>query len=79
MVQKFTPEEVRQADQGMIDRAYEVFMSTPQTAGINNRAMAVYERHPDGRERTDENGNKSLDDEISAVSAAFKAWVEENK
>ena len=76
MVQKFTRQEVKQADSGQIDTPYQVFMSTPRTAGINNRAMPVFERHPDGRERVDENGNKRIDDEIGAVSGAFREWVE---
>ena len=75
LVQKFTPEEVAQANDGIIETDYQVFMSTPQTAGIDNRANPVYLRHPDGQERLDDDGRKIIDDEIAAVSDAFRRWV----
>lgn len=76
IVQKYTREQVSRADKGTIDTAYQVFMAAPKTAGINNRSAKVYLRHPDGREQTDDDGNKIIDDEISAVPSAFSAWVE---
>ena len=76
VVQKFTKEEAKQADKGIIDTAYEVFMSTPKTSGINKRAVPIYQRHPDGREKVDGDGNKIVDDEIAAVPSAFQEWVE---
>ncbi len=76
IVQKFTQEETLQAEGGIIDTAYNVFMATPKTAGIDNRSNPVYLRHPDGRERIDGGGNKLIDDEITAVAGAFRAWVE---
>ena len=76
LVQKFTREQAAQADKGIIDSAYKVFMSTPQTAGITNRATPVYLRHRDGRERMDDEGNKMIDDEISSIPSAFQSWVE---
>jgi len=76
LVQKFTREQVMNADKGIIDADYKVFMSVPQTAGINNRAVPIYLRHADGRERTDDDGNKMIDDEISIVSGVFRKWWE---
>ena len=76
IVQKFTMEQAAQADKGVIDTAYKVFMAAPQTAGINNRSTPVYLRHPDGREQVDDSGNKMIDDEITAVPSAFRAWRE---
>ena len=76
LVQKFTREQAVQADKDVIDTAYQVFMATPQTAGINNRSVPVYLRHPDGQEQIDDDGNKMIDDEITAVPVAFRAWRE---
>ena len=78
LVQKFTREQVVQADKGIIDTDYQVFMATPQTAGINNRSAPVYLRHSDGREQVDDDGNKMIDDEIVAVPTAFRTWKESN-
>ena len=79
IVRKFTKEQVTQADSDIIDTAYNVFMATPQTAGINNRSTPVYLRHPDGREQLNDQGNKIIDDEITGVSGAFKAWWDSRK
>lgn len=76
LVQKFTPQEAANADKGIIDTAYKVFMAAPQTAGIDNRTNPVYLRDPDGREKLDDEGLKIKDDEISAVAAAFQEWRE---
>ena len=75
LVQKFTDEQVFQAASGVIDRPYSVFMATPQTAGINNRAKPVYLRHADGQEQVDKNGDRIVDDEIRSVPIAFQEWV----
>ena len=75
LVQRFTPEEVAQADGDIIDTAYQVFMSTPQTAGIDNRSNPIYVRHPDGQEQLDDSGRKIIDDQIAAVSEAFRQWT----
>ena len=75
LVQKFTNEQVFQATSGVIDRAYNVFMAAPETAGIDNRANPVYLRHDDGREQLDNHGKKIRDDEISTVPIAFEEWV----
>jgi len=37
----------------------------PQTAGINNQAVPIYRRDPDGREMIDDGGKRIIDDEIS--------------
>ncbi|MGH9971355.1 MAG: Eco57I restriction-modification methylase domain-containing protein, partial [Pyrinomonadaceae bacterium] len=76
VVQRFTPEEAANADKGIIDTAYNVFMAAPKTAGIDNRANPVYLRHPDGQERLDDDGEKIKDDEIAGVSEAFRVWWE---
>jgi len=76
VLQKFTHAETMNADKGIIDTAYTVFMAAPNTSGINNRAKPVYLRHADGRERLNENGKKIKDDEIEAVPKAFRAWRE---
>lgn len=49
------------------------------SGGINNRAVPIYRRHPDGREKIDDDGNKIVDDEITAVPPAFQKWVELGK
>jgi type I restriction enzyme M protein len=74
IVRKFTNEERRNADDGIINTAYNVFMSTPETSGIDNRIAPIYLRHPDGREKQDENGEKIKDDQISVVATSFRRW-----
>ncbi len=76
ILQKFTREEVANADKGIIDTVYSVFMTSPKTAGINNRAKPIYLRHPDGRERVDDDGAKVIDDEIASVPITFQAWLD---
>lgn len=76
LVQKFNREEAAQADKGIVDNAYPVFMAVPETSGINNRAKAIYLREPDGREKTTEEGDKIIDDQIAAVPEAFREWRE---
>ena len=77
LVQKLTPEQVARAKAGVMDAAYEVFMATPRTAGIDNRANSVYLRHADGREQVDSEGQKIIDDEVSAVPYGFRRWLAE--
>ncbi|MGP0591003.1 restriction endonuclease subunit M [Nitrospira sp. T9] len=79
LVQKLTREEAEQADKGIVDHIYQVFMAVPKTSGINNRAKAVYLRQPDGREKTTEKGDKIIDDQIAAVPEAFREWRRLNK
>ena len=76
IVQKFNQWEARQADEGRHDKPYDVFMAVPKTAGINKRAKSVYLRHPDGREKTDENGKRVKDDQIATVAGEFRRWIE---
>ena len=75
LVQKFTPEQVARAKAGVMDAAYEVFMATSRTAGIDNRANSVYLRHADGREQVDSEGQKIIDDEVSSVPYGFRRWL----
>ena len=79
IVQKFSHQEAMQADKDVLDTAYEVFMTAPATAGIDNRSKPIYLRHPDGRERVDDDGNKLIDDEISSVARAFQEWRESSR
>lgn len=76
LLQKFTPDEFANADKGILNTAYEVFMAAPKTAGIDNRAGPIYLRHPDGREKLNDDGEKIVDDEIKAVPDAFREWVD---
>jgi hypothetical protein len=54
-----------------------VFMSAPKTAGIDKRGKPIFLRHPDGREITDPDGNRFLNDEIAAISEQFAGWYAE--
>ncbi|MHB8347391.1 MAG: N-6 DNA methylase [Acidiferrobacterales bacterium] len=74
IIQKFTKEEVRLAEAGVIDKNHMVFMSAPQTAGIDKRGKQVFLRHPDGREIFDENGARFRNDQIASVSEHFAKW-----
>ena len=76
VVQRFTSEEARNADDGILTEPYPVFMAAPETSGINNRSAPVYLRNPDGREKVNADGNKIVDDQISGVPAAFSEWWE---
>jgi type I restriction enzyme M protein len=73
-VRKFTRAEAENAEKGIIDTAYDVFMAAPETCGIDNRVAPVYLRHPDGREKQDESGEKIKDDQVSVVADAFREW-----
>ena len=74
IVQKFTAEELRQANAGILDTNYNVFMAAPRTAGLDKRGKPVFMRHPDGLEATDEDGKRFLDDEIRALPECFATW-----
>ena len=76
IAQKLSPEEAMQADSGILQATYNVFMSTPKSAGINSRALPIYLRHPDGREMVDDNGDRIRDDEIDRVAHAFQRWLQ---
>lgn len=75
IVQKFTEAQVRQANAGIMGSNERVFMATPKTAGIDKRGKSIFLQHPDGREITDEEGNRIIDDEISVVVDAFTQWL----
>ena len=74
IVQKFTPEEIKLANAGVIDESNMVFMATPHTAGIDKRGKPVFLRYPDGQEILDADGNRIVDDEISVVAEKFVEW-----
>ena len=78
-VQRLTPQEVKDADNGILEHAYEVFLAAPSTAGINLRAKPIYLRHADGMEIEDESRNKIIDDEISYVHEAFAEWYSSHR
>jgi type I restriction enzyme M protein len=75
VVQKFTREELRQAAANIFDRDHMVFMASPKTSGIDKRGKRIYLRHPDGRELTDPDGNKFVDDQIASVAENFIDWA----
>ena len=75
IVQKLSPDEAKSADSGILEATYNVFMSTPRTAGINNRAKPIHMRQPDGHEMADEDGDKIRDDEIGGVVDRFREWL----
>ena len=75
VAQRYSEAELKWIDKNGRPDPYDVFMSTPQTAGVNRRAKPIYLRHPDGRERVDDEGNRIKDDEIATVADAFGQWV----
>lgn len=75
VVQRYSEEQARRANNGILDNAYEFFMSIPRTAGINKRAKPIYVRHPDGREYTGEDGQRVKDDQIGTVVSQFRDWL----
>ncbi|MCY4674479.1 MAG: N-6 DNA methylase [Bacteroidetes bacterium] len=74
IAQRLTPQETQDAENGILEHAYEVFLATPNTAGINLRANPIYLRHADGMEIEDESRNKIIDDEVAHVHEAFAEW-----
>lgn len=74
LMRKFTRSEAENAEKGIFNNAYDVFMASPETCGIDNRVAPVYLRHPDGREKQDEGGEKVKDDQVSAVAEEFSNW-----
>ena len=75
IAQRYSAEELERFERKRPD-SYEVFMATPQTAGVNKRAKTIYLRHPDGQEKANEDGDRIRDDEIATVAASFAKWVE---
>ena len=75
IVRKFSRREAQEADSGVLQATYSVFMSTPRTAGIDSRTKPIYLREPDGQEIIDEEGNKIRDDEIERVAGMFQKWL----
>ena len=75
IVRRFMRKEVEQAEKGIIDTSYRLYMAAPQTAGIDKRAKPVYQRYADGQLKADDDGEKIRDDEISAVAADFREWL----
>ena len=75
IARKFGEDEQRQADANRLRTAYEVFMSRPETAGIDRRAKPIFLRHPDGREQHDESGQRIKDDQVATVAAEFRKWI----
>ena len=75
IVQKLSPTEAKNADAGVLQEIYNVFVSTPKTAGIDKRAKPVYRRRPDGQEIVDDDGRRIRDDEIGGVADAFERWL----
>ena len=76
IAQKYSMVEASQADRGVMTASYDVFMSRPQTAGINARVKPIYLRHKDGQEVVNDNGDKILDDEIGRVADQFRRWLQ---
>ena len=74
IVQKFTQEQMKFANAGIVEESDMVFMATPRTAGIDKRGKPVFLRYPDGREILDTDGNRTIDDEISVVADHFINW-----
>jgi type I restriction enzyme M protein len=74
IVQKFTSEQVERANAKILDENHMVFLSSPRTAGIDKRGKPIFLRYPDGREILDKDGNRTVDDEISAVAERFIQW-----
>ena len=75
IVQKLSPTEAKNADAGVLQATYNVFVSTPKTAGIDKRAAPIYRRRPDGQEISDNQGKRIRDDEIDGVADAFQRWL----
>ncbi len=79
IIQKFTDEERKQANAGIMDKNHTVFMSAPRTSGIDKRGNQIFLRHPDGRQIVDEDGNRFLDDEVASIPEHFVRWWDENR
>lgn len=77
IAQKLTRAEAQQADKNVLGSTYELFLSTPRTAGITARGKPIYMRHPDGQEIVDDSGQKIRDDEIQGVAEKFRQWREQ--
>ena len=75
ILQRLSRQEAQQADSGILQATYNVFLSTPRTAGIDNRTKPIYLRQADGQEIMDEHGEKIRDDEIRGVVECFRDWL----
>ncbi len=75
ILRKFGRKEIEQAEASIMPSEYNVFMSIPETAGVNLRNKPIYLRQPNGQEVVDESGNKIRDDEICGVAEVFRNWL----
>lgn len=76
IAKKLSPQEIRQAEAGVYQSSYNIFMSVPTTSGIDKRANPIYLKQPNGQEMVDENGDKIRDDEIGQVAELFGQWLD---
>ena len=78
LLRRFTAAQVKSANSGIIDTAYNVFFSAPRTAGVKGsgkKHKPLFLRHADGQEVLDDDGRKIRDDEIAGVEAKFREWL----
>ena len=67
--------EMADANRGIFDRNYRIFMAAPQTSGITNRKKTLYLRASDGQLHTDATGRRIKDDQVSVVAGTFRRWL----
>lgn len=78
LLRRFTAAQVKSANSGIIDTAYNVFFSAPRTAGVKGsgkKHKPLFLRHADGQEVLDDDGRKIRDDEIAGVAVKFSEWL----
>ena len=74
ILRKFNQDELKRVNSGRKPNPYKVFMTQPETAGINSRNKPIYLAQPNGMEIIDGAGRKVLDDQIRGVVDAIKEW-----
>ena len=75
LVRKFTRGEMVDANRGILDRRYRIFLAAPETSGMTSRGKQIYLRAPNGQIHADAAGDKVVDDQIAAVATAFRSWL----
>lgn len=73
VLEKLNNEEQLLASTGALG-SYKIFMSTPRSAGVNQRGKPAYRRSPDGFHLLTQSGEPMLDDEVRMVGKAFRSW-----
>lgn len=79
VLQKKTEEELKLERASGKPLNYDVFMAIPQTVGHDRRGNRIYQRTPEGKIMTREDGTNLIDDSLALVGGVFSKWWQEQR